>query len=194
MYPVRWGAAGEMSVDTYLGDYPQYASGQGSPGWMLLSLKKPTNASSTLSGHPMSLAVNEDMRTWWSAATGSSGEWFSVDLGAVCGIHAVQTNFADEGASYQGILTSSYEYTIEIGNSTSADSWKIVHVRGADAPDAPHDYVELAGDAQPAFRAQFVRILSQFIPAGGKFSLSGLRVFGHCPGDLPASVESVRAT
>ena len=38
LHPVRWGEHdGEMAVDTILGDYPQYASGAGSPGWMLLS-------------------------------------------------------------------------------------------------------------------------------------------------------------
>ena len=52
-------------------------------------------ASSTLSGHPTSLALNEDIRTWWSASSGRAGEWFEVDLGAVCELRAVQTNFAD---------------------------------------------------------------------------------------------------
>eukprot|EP01043_Picozoa_sp_COSAG02_P056148 COSAG02_NODE_6614_length_3456_cov_4.163432_4_plen_346_part_01 len=82
MHPVRWGASGEMAVETYLGDYPQYANGsEDGPGWMLLSYNKQVNASSTLHGYPTSLAVDEDIRTWWSAASGNAGEWFSVDLG-----------------------------------------------------------------------------------------------------------------
>ena len=38
-----------------------------------------------------------------------------------------------------------------------------------------------------------VRITAQFMPAGGKFSLSGLRVFGLCPGALPPAAVSVHA-
>lgn len=57
------------------------------------------------------------------------------------------------------------------------------------APDSPHDYVELV---EPV-RARHVRITSLFMPGGGKFSLSGLRVFGLCLGPLPAAATSVHA-
>ena len=279
LHPVLWGEHGEMVVDTYLGDYPQYASGTGSPGWMLLSYNKTTNASSSLSGHSTALAVNEDIRTWWSASNDNAGEWFQIDLGAACDIHAVQTNFADQDANHNGILTASYRYTLAV--STDGVTWRTVLSRGPPpalaappfmvegscaaanysklclhnakpilrsfesvdpgeccrnctaepkciswnvnmnmkqcflrasyvanpgtgcisgqsravppppppAPDQPHDYAELAGPA----RARHVRITSHFMPAGGKFSLSGLRVFGLCPGALPAAAISVRA-
>ena len=59
-------------VDTYLGDYPRYATNQSLTGWMLLSLQKNTTASSTLSSsHLPALAVDENIRTWWSAKTGA---------------------------------------------------------------------------------------------------------------------------
>ena len=59
-------------VDTYLGDYPRYATNQSLTGWMLLSLQKNTTASSTLSSsHLPALALDENIRTWWSAKTGA---------------------------------------------------------------------------------------------------------------------------
>ena len=39
------------------------------PEWMLLSYKKEVETSSTLEGYPAANAVNEDIRTWWSAKT-----------------------------------------------------------------------------------------------------------------------------
>jgi hypothetical protein len=134
LHPVLWGDYGEMTVDTYLGDYPRYASGTGSPGWMLLSYGKLVSASSSLPGHPTSLGVNEDIRTWWSASSGNPGEWFQVDLGAdsPCDIHAVQTNFADQDANHNGILAASYQYILQV--STDGRTWKPVLTRGGPPP------------------------------------------------------------
>jgi hypothetical protein len=71
MHPLRWLKSGGgqnetevMAVDTYLGDFPQLASGEGMAGWMLLSYNKSANVSSSLSAHPPALALNEDIRTW----------------------------------------------------------------------------------------------------------------------------------
>lgn len=66
------------------------------------------------------------------------------------------------------------------------------------ALDSPHDYVELPGPGSGAWatapiHARHVRVTSTFMPAGGKFSLSGLRVFGTCPGPLPSLVTAVNA-
>ena len=66
------------------------------------------------------------------------------------------------------------------------------------APDSPHDYSELPGDGSGAWarapmHGRHVRITSTFMPAGGKFSLSGLRLFGTCPGPPPAAVTGVKA-
>ena len=91
-----------LLVDTYLGDYPHDLPsaaaacavggntaaevGAGSfsgklPKWMLLTYNKPVSVSSTLSpNHTAALAVNEDIRTWWSAKTGGPTEWLSVQM------------------------------------------------------------------------------------------------------------------
>ena len=63
---------------------------------MLLSYKKPVTASSTAEGSSPALAVNEDCRSWWSAAGAEPGEWLCVDLGKDSDVRAIQLNMADE--------------------------------------------------------------------------------------------------
>ncbi len=47
-------------------------------------------------GHEAVLAGDENVRTWWSAASGEAGEWFGMDLGRPMRIEAVQLNFAEQ--------------------------------------------------------------------------------------------------
>ncbi|MFV8272902.1 hypothetical protein ACKXF4_07035 [Faecalibacterium prausnitzii] len=42
------------------------------------------------------LAVNEDCRSWWSAAGAEPGEWLCADLGKENDVRAIQVNMADE--------------------------------------------------------------------------------------------------
>ena len=84
LFPTWFTPDGQMVVDTYLGDYPHKLARNGADtfaGWFLLDLKKPVTASSSLAGHEPEKAVDEDIRTWWSAATGNPGEWLQVDMG-----------------------------------------------------------------------------------------------------------------
>ena len=66
------------------------------PDWYLLSYKKSVSASSAEEGKGPELAADENVQTWWRAATADSGQWLCMDLGDVCDVHAVQVNFADD--------------------------------------------------------------------------------------------------
>jgi hypothetical protein len=193
VYPARFFPDGQMACNTYLGDYPQYAPGvskdpfnSNSPGWMLLSLNKPVKASSELPDHPASLAVDENLADWWSAATGNSDEWLQVDLGGIVRIEALQMNFADEGATQYGRLRNdAYRYLVEV--SDDGAPWKPLLDRRGNTRDAPHEYVQLAAPVM----GRYVRITNLHSPAGAKFSLSGLRVFGSALGTLPEAVKEI---
>lgn len=50
-------------------------------GWMLQSQNKKSMASSSLPGFESEKATDENVRTWWSAASGNAGEYFVMDLG-----------------------------------------------------------------------------------------------------------------
>lgn len=183
----------QLVAQTYLGDYPQYLPGRGrnplrnnSPGWMLLSYKKAAAASSTLNGHPVENAFDEDIRTWWSAVSGNAGEWLSVDLGKRCQIRAIQINFADEGSTTLGFSNGAYRYVVEMSNDNQ--TWTNLFSRQS-GPDAPHDYAEL----DHPVKARYVRLTNILTPNGAKFSVSGLRIFGDGLGQQPAQVGSVVA-
>lgn len=188
LFPATFTASGEMIADTYLGDYPHYVGGaRGLTGWMLLSRRKPVTASSTLDGFPAENAVDEDVRSWWSARTGEAGEWFQVDLGAAKRIEAVQINFADQDAQARGVSRDVYNYVLDV--SDDGQAWRTVADRSRGGADAPHDYEVLP----KAERARYVRLRNVHAPDGGKFSLSDLRVFGLGGGARPSAVATAKA-
>jgi hypothetical protein len=189
LFPVRFLPDGQMVEGTYLADYPHRWSGDRSlAGWMLLSYNKPVTASSSVEGHEAQKAVYENVRDWWSAKTGDAGEWLMVDLQSVAAIHAIQIDFADEGADAHGFVAGGYRYLLEA--SADGKHWRTLvdHCNGGE--DAPHDYEELPS----AVRARYVRITNKGMPGGAKFSLSGLRIFGNSKGSLPSAASAVSVT
>ncbi|HTJ78350.1 MAG TPA: discoidin domain-containing protein [Rariglobus sp.] len=187
----------ELATQTYLGDYPQYVPGiapkpfeNNSPGWMLLSYKKTARASSSLPDHEPELAFDEDIRSWWSAANGNPGEYLAVDFGKPCEIRAVQINFADEGCTTLGRLDpadAAYRYVLDVSND--GHTWTPCISQKDNLRDSPHDYSEL----DHPVRARYARLTNIHTPAGMKFSVSGLRVFGSGLGQPAQRVEGITA-
>jgi len=193
IYPTWFTPEGQLVCNTYFGDYPQYLPGvvkdpsKGNmAGWMLLTYNKSATASSTLGGHPVENAFNEDIRTWWSAKTGDPGEWLQVDMGKRCRVNAAQINFADEGSTKLDRLNDDYGYKLDL--SSDGRHWMTVIDRTKDMRDAPHDYVELP---HPAY-ARYARITNSHTPAGALFSIFGLRLFGSGLGHAPAIVNELK--
>lgn len=198
LYPAAVSADGQLMVDTYLGDYPRYASGtpgyligHDRPDWMLLSYEKASKVSSVWkigSGNEYAAnkATDENIKTWWSAQTGNPGEFFQLDLGKNCRINAVQTNFADEGCKFQDDQQSDlYRYKIEI--SGDGKLWSLLIDRSKKGNDGPHGYHELK---RPVM-ARHLRITNVYYPFGGKFSISDFRIFGSSLGKKPQQVKEV---
>jgi len=154
---------------------------------MLLNYAKPVRASSTLGGFVPNLAVDEDIRTYWSAATGDSGEWFESDLGAPSAVRAVQVNYADQDAAVMGKVPGlCHRYRLLA--SADGERWTVIADKSANRADVPHDYIELHDPVE----ARHVRIENLHVPTG-KFALSGLRVFGLGRGARPEPVRSFTA-
>lgn len=191
---------GQLVTNTYLGDYPQFAPGavkntlqNNLTGWMLLSYNKPAKASSTLpnigrQNFNPSNAFDEEIRTWWAAATGNPGEWLEVDLTKNCRINAIQINFADQGAKALGRLhNDGYKYYVEA--SADGKKWKTIIDRRDAAIDEPHHYVQLDNPV----KARYIRITNVHSPAESVFSLYDLRIFGSGLGKLPPKVNGFTA-
>lgn len=150
---------------------------------MLLNYNKPVVVSSTLGGYTANLAVDESIKTYWSAASGKKGEWIQSDLGKVSRVNAVQLNYADQDAEFLGKQHDIY-HQYKLWYSVDGKSWKILADKSANRKDVPHDYIELD---QPV-SARFIKLENIHMPAG-KFAISGLRVFGNGNGEKPAAVK-----
>jgi xylan 1,4-beta-xylosidase len=184
-----------MYMDAAFGDYPHYLpnsartnsslgpEGIGFTGWMLLNYNKPVTVSSTLGSYYANNAVDENIKTYWSAATGNKGEWIQTDLGAVSTINAIQINYADQDAEFLGKSKGVY-HQYKLYQSTDGKNWKVLVDKSNNNKDVPHDYIELAQPVQ----ARFIKMENIHMPTG-KFAISGLRVFGNGNGNKPDAVK-----
>jgi hypothetical protein len=202
LFPTGVLSDGQLVTNTYLGDYPQLVPGtakdplqDNSPQWMLLSYNKPASASSTLAAgtrqnFTIKNAFDEDIQTWWSAASGNKGEWLQVDLQKKCRVNAIQVNFADQGCEVTAppMVNDGYQYLVEA--SSDGNNWTTVINRSREMKDTPHDYIQLD---QPVM-ARYLRITNIHYPAKGLFSLYDFRVFGSALGKLPAAVKEITVT
>ncbi|MCL1664839.1 discoidin domain-containing protein [Elizabethkingia ursingii] len=193
IWPAGFDKDDVMYTNTAYGDYPtylpQYAQGKDfSKGlfaeWMLLNYQKPVQVSSTLGGFQPNLAVDEDIKTYWSAKTGNAGEWYQTDLGDISTVNAIQINYADQDAEFLGkTLNKMHQYKIYASND--GKSWKTIVDKSKNQKDVPHDYVEL----ETPVKARFLKMENLKMPTG-KFALSGFRVFGKGTGEKPSAVEN----
>lgn len=176
---------------TAFGDYPHYLPTEGRDhrqstftGWMLLSFGKKAWASSTLEGKGPELACDENIRTYWSAATADTGEFLGIDLGRECAVHALQINYADEDAHVYDKRDDIY-HQYRLFSSDDGENWELLVDKSANTTDVPHDYVELT---RPV-RTRFLKLENVHM-AAGKFAIAGLRVFGRADGPPPPPVEA----
>jgi hypothetical protein len=189
LFPAGFDNDGVLSANTAYGDYPQYMpdrlmdASRSFTGWMLLNYNKPVTVSSTLGGYEANFAVDENIKTYWSAATGNKGEWLQSDLGEICTVHAVQINYADQDAEFLGKQLDIY-HQYKLSSSPDGKNWRVMIDKSGNRTDVPHEYVELPKPVQ----ARFIKIENMHT-ASGKFALSGLRVFGKGKGSKPALVK-----
>lgn len=197
IWPAGFDEDGIMYCNTVFGDYPHYVPSAKSSlnnlpngnnsftGWMLLNYKKPVMVSSTLHAFNANNAVDESIKTYWSAKSGNEGEWIQTDLGAASTVNAIQINYADQDAEFLGKQTGTF-HQYKLYYSLNGKSWKLLIDKSNNKTDIPHDYVELP---KPIL-ARFIKLENIHMPTG-KFAISGLRVFGKGPGNKPQKVKQL---
>ena len=188
IWPAGFDSQGTMYCNTAFGDYPQYLPSSRNmaatgPGWMLLNYKKPVTVSSTLGGYYANNAVDENIKTYWSAATSNTGEWIQCDLGNLSTVNAVQVNYADQDATFLGKSQGVF-HQYKLYYSADGKKWDMLADKSSNKTDVPHDYVEL----QSPVKARYIKLENVQMPTG-KFAISGLRVFGNGNGTAPQAVE-----
>jgi hypothetical protein len=194
LWPTAFDQDGILYTNTAYGDYPHRmpTSRVENPrdlftGWMLLNYNKPVRVSSSLPGYGANYAVDEQMKTYWSAKTDKPGEFIESDLGEVSTVRAIQVNYADQDvdSSFLGKINGIYhQYVIKY--SLDGKSWKVAVDKSANKTDVPHDYVELSKPIE----ARYIRLENRHM-AAGKFAISGLRVFGKGHGVKPGVVKDL---
>ena len=190
-WPAGFDADGQMYCNTAFGDYPHYLpDGEENhlesrfTGWMLLNYNKPVTVSSTYGSYNANYLVDEDVKTYWCAATADKGEWIVSDLGEVSTVRAVQINYADQNAEVIGRVDGlCHQYVVYA--STDGKKWEKIIDKSRNKKDVPHDYVEL----EKPVKARYLKMENVHMPTG-KFALSGFRVFGKGVGEKPAKVEN----
>jgi xylan 1,4-beta-xylosidase len=195
LHPVFFIEDKYMVAYTAYGDYPMELPKKkiNSPSdiqfpYMLLSYNKPVVASSQLFDHPAENAINEDVRSYWSAQTGDKGEWLMVNLNGIYTVNAVQVNFAEHDAHLYGRQKGCrYRYLLEY--SVDGEQWLVLSDKTLNTEDTPHDFICL----DVPVKAAFVRLKDIEMP-DGKSAVSGLRVFGKGNGKIPPDVKRLEVT
>ena len=154
------------------------------PGWMLLNYNKPVQVSSTLGSYYPNFAVDENIKTYWSAKSADKGEWVQTDLGNVSTVNAIQINYADQDAAFLG-KSSGVFHQYKIYESKDGNKWNVLVDKSNNKTDVPHDYIEL----QKPVQTRFLKLQNIHMPTG-KFAISGFRVFGNGNGAKPDTVKT----
>jgi xylan 1,4-beta-xylosidase len=190
IWPAGFDKDGVMYCSQAFGDYPTLLPAgpedhlqSGFAGWMLLNYNKPVQVSSTLGGYGANFAVDENIKTYWSAATGDPNEWIQSDLGSISTIRAIQINYADQDAEFLGKQEGIY-HQYKIFESKDGKKWNVLVDKSKNQTDIPHDYVELPAPVQ----TRYLKLVNIHMPSG-KFAVSGFRVFGLGTGKKPEKVK-----
>lgn len=195
LFPAGFDKDGILYCNQNFADYPfripegRFDAASLQPEWMLLSYKKPVTVSS---GSNAEKAVDEDIRTWWSAADAAPGQWITVDLEKVSDVRAIQVNLADENVivdfpadSYgDDGHTRHIEVTPQISNyrieiSTDGENWTLLQDVSRECSNGYYEYSN-------GVSARYVRLTGGELPYDQPLRVSGLRVFGNGHGEKPA--------
>lgn len=198
MFPAYFDADGLMYVDTAFGDYPYYAPAVPEQhgrftGWMLLSYRKPVQASSVWAAGPENgetyepgNVTDENVKTFWVAASAGPTETLTIDLEKPATVYAVQVNYFDYRTNRYG-RTEGLRYRYAVDGSLDGTDWFVLVDRTDSYRDTPNDYVQLD---RPR-RARYIRYRNIELPTP-YLAISDLRVFGKGEGKKPDPVRNFR--
>jgi len=202
LFPAGFDDDGVLFCNQEFADYPMVVPDgpmdprTHAPPWMLLSYRRPVIASSAAPGHPASLALDEDIRTWWTPADASPGQSITVELAERATVHAVQVNLAEHELRapkrrrrekrltalwMRHIDTDDHPAEFLLEGSIDGTSWTTLRDTRGRTTNRTHDFLVL--DEPAAYR--HIRLTGFRQAYDGPFAVSGLRVFGRGGGEPP---------
>jgi xylan 1,4-beta-xylosidase len=207
LFPAGFDEDGVLFCNQEFADYPMDLPDGPADPWslsarsMLLNQHAPTVASSSDPVHGPELAVDEDATTWWVAADKNPGQWVQSELPDGSTVTSIQVNLAEhelrpivKRAREEKTLTALWqrhinqtepatEFTVQVSNDRA--EWMTLHDSRMTGSSRSHVFIELA-EPTPY---RYVRVTGYAQPYGGRFAVSGLRVFGHGTGEPPAAAD-----
>ncbi len=196
IWPAGFDADGELFCNQRYGDWPMTLEGGPwrNPAWMLLSAGKKATASSFVDGYEPEKATEENVQSWWQAASADRAEWLQIDLGREFDVHAVQINFADDkidtpcpgqvvgGSQARYIEERDLTTQWKLTGSADGNEWFVIADKSEAQTDLTHDLIL----REEGFMVRFLRLSDMAVPYGRQPCISGLRVFGLGHGGKPA--------
>ena len=202
IWPAGFDSDGELFCNQRYGDWPlSVVQGQmdpwKNPEWYLLSYRKAVTASSYEEGKEPEKAADENVQTWWRAASAKPGEWLQMDLGKEYDVRAVQINFADDKieitvpGEIRGTTQARYIEEADLitrwileGSSDGKDYF-VIEDKSKVQTNLPHDLVVM----EEGRKLRYLKLTVLEVPYAQKPCISGLRVFGLGHGEKPAIPE-----
>lgn len=208
LWPAGFDIDGELFCNQRYGDWPMkieqaVMNPWGNPDWMLLSYGKPAIASSFEEGKEASKATDENIQTWWKAASNRTGEWLEVDLKIVSDVHAIQVNFADDqlelslpeeaklvGEEMNSRYIDERKYYTRwlLEGSVDGKEYFTIEDKSNAETDLSHDLIV----RENGVKARYIRCTVKELPYGKPACISGLRVFGFGEGELPKKATGIQ--
>lgn len=204
LWPAGYDQDGELFCNQRYGDWPFQIKPASmnpweNPEWMLLSYDKPATASSCEEDKKAGKATDENVQTWWRAASNASGEWLEVDLKHVCDVHAVQINFADDqlclelpdgAALHEGRFIDERQHFTRwlLEGSLDGEEYFVIEDKSQANSDLSHDLIV----KEDGIKARYIKCTVNELPYSQNACISGLRVFGIGAGPLPKPTSGIQ--
>lgn len=199
LFPAGFDSEGRMFTRTEFGDYPQFMpqgarksftpdDGAGGPAMMRVSESAVASASSSAAGCAPALASDENVRTWWAAASGASGEWLALDLGEKRTIRAIQVNLAEHDRRMVSKAPSTDGQAFRVEFSDDGVNWRMAWDRSKPAVASAHAFHVFSKPLE----SRHLRVVNAEASAAGPFALRDVRVFGNGHGSAPDAVGDLR--
>lgn len=187
MFPTFFDPDGQMHANTRFGDFPHFLptktltnKDELFTGWMLLSYKKPTTASSVKDTFRVANVTDENPRTFWVAESIKEGEAVTIDLQKVYSVKAVQIHFVDYKSDIFDNDSSKVYTQYKFYSSADGNNWDLVVDLSKVKQDRPNGYFELNNPVD----ARFIKYENVYMPTPN-LAVSDIRIFGNGNGSVP---------
>ncbi|MDF1611905.1 family 43 glycosylhydrolase [Stygiobacter electus] len=194
MFPAFFDKDDLLYANTRFGDFPHYLptrkiqnKDELFTGWMLLSYKKPVEASSVLDTFKISNLTDENPRSFWVAKENKKGEWLKIDLQNEYEIKAIQIHFVDYKSNLFDNDTSKVYTQYKFYVSKDGNDWINVVDLSNVKQDRPNGYFEL----EKPIVARYVKYENIYMPTPN-LAISDIRVFGNGFGEIPLTPKNLK--